>query len=152
MDLPGRPDFAYDGSNWNGQAWTSYTPSWGGWIDLGAGYQSFGSYMMIGPNLCSVRMKLKAGSSGTNLGVGQLAVTLPFTSAPGQSTNGTGQWLGAGPGSGIQGIMLSNPESNNMASIFTVPTGTAIAQAPGAAGFGYGSLTEVHATLTYRTA
>lgn len=152
MDLPGRPDFAFDGTNWNGQAWTSYTPAWGGWANLGDGYQSSGSYMMIGPNLCTVRMKLKAGATNAALGGGNIAVTLPFTSAAGQATNGEGQWLGAGPGGGLQKIMLSNPESNNMAAIYTNPSGTAIAQAPGAAGFGYGPATEVHATITYRTA
>ena len=153
-DLPGEPQLTWSTSAnaWHGQVWTPYTPSWNGWFNLGPGYVSTGSYMMIGPNLCTVRMKLKAGGAGAALGTGNIAVTLPFVSAPGQSTNGEGQWLGSGPGGGLQKIMLSNPESNIAAAIYSNPSGTAIAQAPGAAGFGYGTPTEVHATITYRTA
>jgi hypothetical protein len=151
LDLPGRPTETYDGAAWSGQSWVSYTPAWGGWIDPGAGYQSTGSYMMIGPNLCTVRMKLKAGSTA-NMGAGALAVTLPFTSAADQATLGHGEWLGTGVAGGLQTVILSNPPSNNQASILAPPAGTAAAVSPGTAGYGYGSQTEVHATITYRTA
>jgi hypothetical protein len=150
-DLPGRPTETYDGTGWNGQSWTSYTPAWGGWIDPGAGYVSTGSYMMIGPNLCTVRMKLKAGST-PNLGTAALAVTLPFTSAADQATLGQGEWLGTGVAGGLQTVILSNPPSNNQASILAPPAGTNPATSPGYAGYGYGSSTEVHCTITYRTA
>jgi hypothetical protein len=151
LDLPGRPLQAWDGASWSGQVWTSYSPAWGGWIDPGAGYQSTGSYMMVGPNLCAVRMKLKAGSTA-NMGSGALAVTLPFTSASDQVTLGHGEWLGTGVNGGLQTVILSNPPSNNQASILAPPAGTAAAVSPGAAGYGYGALTEVHATILYRTA
>jgi hypothetical protein len=150
-DLPGRPTETYDGTSWNGQSWTSYTPVWGGWINLGSGSVSTGSYMMIGPNLCTVRMKLVAGS-GANLGSGPLAVVLPFTSAADQATLGQGEWLGSGPGSGIQNIILSNPPSNNQAAVLSPGSGAGIAVTPGSAGYGYGPTTEVHCTITYRTA
>lgn len=132
--------------------WTSYTPSWAGWINLGAGYVSTGSYLMIGPKLCAVRMKMVAGSSGTNLGTGSLAVSLPFTSASDQATLGQGEWLGSGTGGGIQNLILSNPASNNQAAIFSPGSGNGIAVTPGNAGYGYGPTTEVHATITYRIA
>jgi hypothetical protein len=151
-DIAGRPTETWDGTGWNGQSWTSYTPAWGGWIDPGAGYVSTGSYMMIGPNLCTVRMKMVAGSSGTNLGTGALAVSLPFTSAPDQATLGQGEWLGAGGGGGIQNLILSNPASNNQAAILSPGSGAGIAVTPGSAGYGYGPTTEVHCTITYRTA
>lgn len=152
LDLPGVPKETYDGTNWHGQIWTPYTPVWAGWYNLGTGFESTGSYMMVGPNLCLARMKLKAGTSGAALGTGAIAVSLPFTTAAGMATNGEGQWLLNGPFGGLQKIMLSAPGANNQAAIYSNPTGAAIAQPPGAAGFGYGSPTEVHATITYRTA
>lgn len=130
--------------------WTSYAPAFAGWINKGAGSET-GSYMMIAPKLCTVRAKLVSGA-GANLGTGNLAISLPFTSASDQATLGQGEWLGTGGGGGIQNIILSNPASNNQAAILSPGSGTGIAQTPGAAGYGYGTTTEVHCTITYRTA
>jgi len=153
MDLPGRPDFVWDGTKWNGQEWTSYTPDWAGWANPGGGFVSTGSYMMVGPKLCIVRMKLKAGSASPALGTGQVAVTLPFTSAPDQATLGSGEWLGTGINGGLQTVILSNPPNNSAASILVVPSNPLNpATSPGYAGYGYGASTEVHCTITYRTA
>jgi len=149
-DLPGCPVETWDGSVWQGVTWTSYTPTWAGWIALGTGFASTGSYLLRG-KLCTVRMKLVSGA-GANMGSGNLAVTLPFTSAADQATTGFGEWLGTGTGSGIQTILLSNPASNSNAAIYSSPSGTAIAQNPGPAGLGYGSTTEVHATISYLVA
>jgi hypothetical protein len=153
LDLPGRPLEAWSAAStqWHGQVWTSYTPTWGGWISLGSGAVSTGSYMLVGPNLCAVRMKLVAGS-GANLGTGALAVTLPFTSASDQSTLGEAEWLGTGVGGGLQKVIISNPPANNQASILAPPAGTAAATSPGVAGYGYGASTEIHGTILYRTA
>lgn len=149
-DLPGCPVETWDGSVWQGVDWVSYTPTWAGWIALGTGFVSTGSYLLRG-KLCSVRMKLVAGA-GANMGNSNLAVTLPFTSAADQATLGFGEWLGSGAGGGIQTILLSNPATNSNAAIYSSPSGTAIAQNPGLAGLGYGPTTELHATITYRVA
>ncbi|HEY1155328.1 MAG TPA: hypothetical protein VGE95_03425 [Arthrobacter sp.] len=151
MDLPGRPDFTWDGANWNGQAWTSYTPSFAGWANTGSGAVATGSYMMIGPNLCAVRMKLKAGT-GASMGTGNLAVSLPFTSAADQSTIGEAQWFDPGIYGALRKVTLSNPPSNNHAAIVSGPGGAGQAVSPGTDWFPYGPTTEVHCTITYRTA
>jgi hypothetical protein len=81
-----------------------------------------------------------------------LAVTLPFTSAADQATLGQGEWLGTGVAGGLQTVILSNPPSNNQAAILSPGSGSGIAVNPGVAGYGYGATTEVHCTITYRTA
>ncbi|UKA69590.1 hypothetical protein [Arthrobacter sp. FW306-06-A] len=149
-DLPGCPVETWDGSAWQGVSWVPYTPTWGGWANLGDGFVSTGSYFLIG-KLCHVRMKLVAGGAGANMGTDQLAVTLPFTSASDQVTVGQGEWLGNGPLGGIQNLFISNPPSNNQASLLSPGSGTGIAVSPGSAGYGWAeSKTEVHTTLTYR--
>jgi hypothetical protein len=150
-DLPGRPDQVWDGTAWNGQWWTSYTPAWAGFANVGAGAQATGSYMMVGPNLCTVRMKLKAGT-GASLGLGNIAVSLPFTSAADQATLGKGAWFATGIFGAFREVTLSNPPSNIQASILSVPGGAGQGVSPGNGGFPYGDTTEVHATITYRTA
>jgi hypothetical protein len=150
-DLPGCPVETWDGSAWRGSAWVAYTPDWGGWVNLGDGFVSTGSYFLIG-KLCHVRMKLVGGGAGANMGTAQLAVTLPFTSASDQVTVGQGEWLGTGPSGSIQNLFISNPPSNNQASLLSPGSGANAAVSPGTAGYGWGSSTEVHATLTYRIA
>ncbi|MCT9624277.1 hypothetical protein HWD94_03955 [Pseudarthrobacter equi] len=151
LDLPGAPLETWDGNNWQGQVWTPYTPVWGGWANLGAGFQSTGSWIMLAPKLCEVRAKLKAGP-GAAMGNGQLALTLPFTSASDQATLGEAEWLQTGVFGGLQKVILSNPPNNIQASILSWPGGASQAVTPGVGGFGYGTTTEVHATIKYRIA
>jgi hypothetical protein len=150
-DLPGCPVETWDGSNWQGVAWVPYTPTWAGWAALGTGFVSTGSYLLLG-KLCMARMKLVGGSSGTNMGTGNLAVSLPFTSAADQATMGEAEWLGSGIIGELRKVILSNPPSNGQASLLSWSGGNAIAVTPGAASFPYGSTTEIHATITYRIA
>ena len=150
-DLPGRPNQVWGGSSWHGQVWTSYTPSWDGWVNRGSGYQSTGSYMMIGPNLCKVRMKLKAGSS-PSMGAGNLAVTLPFTSASDQASTGVVSWYATGLFGAYREVRLLNPPSNIQASLVSMPGGNGQGVSPGTAGFTFTDTTELHATIIYRTA
>ena len=150
-DLPGRPNQVWDGGAWNGQVWTSYTPSFAGWANKGAGAVESGSYMMIAPNLCEVRLKLKAGT-GASLGLGNLAVTLPFTSAADQSSTGTVSWYATGLFGAYREARLLSPPSNIQASILAMPGGSGQGVSPGNGGFTYGDTSEVHATIRYRTA
>lgn len=152
-DLPGRPLESFDGSGWSGQVWTSYTPSFAGWANKGSGAIETGSYMMIAPNLCHARQKLRAGA-GASLGLGNLAVTLPFPSAADQVSSGRVHWFATGTLGAFRQATLLSPPSNIQASILAMPGGSGQGVSPGNAGFTYGDTppSEIYAEIIYRTA
>lgn len=151
LDLPGIPEETWDGSAWQGISWVSYSPSFAGWSNLGSDAVQTGSYLLVG-KLCTVRAKLAAGGTGASLGTGNLAVSLPFTSASDQYTIGDGLWYPVGSGGFPQRVLLANPASNIQAAIVSNVAGPTTSQTPGNAGLNYGSTSEVHCNITYRVA
>lgn len=154
-DLLGEPQLTWSANTntWNGQFWTAYTPSWDGWSNRGAGFQSSGSYMMIAPGLCHAKMKLRAGT-GASLGLGSLAVTLPLPSAADQVSSGRVHWFATGTLGAFRQATLLSPPSNIQASILSMPGGAGQGISPGNAGFTYGDTppSEIYAEIIYRTA
>lgn len=150
-DIAGRPLQTWGGTDWHGQVLTPYTPSWDGWANRGSGYQSTGAYTMLAPKVCYAWQKLKAGS-GASLGLGNLAVTLPFPSAADQVSQGRVSWFASGLLGAFRQATLLAPPSNIQASILSMPGGSGQGVSPGNGGFTYGDTSEIYAEIIYRTA
>lgn len=148
-DLPGCPVETWDGSAWQGVSWIPYSPSFAGWSNLGSGAVQTGSYLLLG-KLCIVRAKLVGGGTGGSLGTGNLAVSLPYVSAPDQYSIGDALWYPVGSGGFPQRVMLANPPNNVQAAIVSNVAGSSTSQTPGNAGLNFGASSEVHCNITYR--
>lgn len=135
------------------QSHTLYTPQWQGFTNLGAGFTTGGSYVVIGPRMVRCNMFLRAGA-GASMGNSRLAVTLPFAVGGYPQQFGEGSLLESGPAGPLRKIMGATGGGATAMEIWAHPSVTDAAAAmrtPGQMGYPFGQNTEIHLNFTYES-
>lgn len=131
-----------------GQDWRSYTPSFGGWINLGTSPTRQGAYSISAGSMVNVRANLKSGA-GTNMGAGRLAFSLPIAAAGYPQQSGTFTLLATGPTGWIRNGIVVAGGGGTTADLYIGQGATAVAS-PGAAGVPWQNGSEIHINFSYR--
>ena len=150
LDIPGIPIETYDGSGYRTPQAIAYTPVWAGLQALGSGYISKGIFWRNGDRV-TVKALLIAGDS-PSLGLAAVSFSLPpeLPTGPDFLDFGTGVTNSSGTGGLNRPLIVLSGPGQSTATIWATP-GTANIQTPGNAGYGWGTGSAFHVTITYQT-
>lgn len=130
--------------------WQAYTPAWGGFASLGAGWQTGGSYAVIAPGIVRAHAWLRIGAGGGTFSPGFQNVSLPHPPVGYERQVGDGLTMKGAVNGATTMFKLATGPGIITAQLFAWPTPNGYMQTLQSVGLLLAPNDEIHVNMTYR--